>query len=156
MSVLYGRHAANRRTFSQGGGGRRTGPPRVEDRVMTFVRRAPTLIALAALSLSLVGPTTASLAGNGTSAWGCSPAEIAAAAAGSGAEARAPSAPGASVDGQGLVRDRNTSEVARDLPKEARGRAPSNFSATVPVYWHVVTDGAAGAVTDARSAARSA
>ncbi|MEA2652071.1 MAG: hypothetical protein QOI85_1792 [Chloroflexota bacterium] len=114
---------------------------------MSFVRRALTLVALAALSLSQAGLATASLARNDMPAWACAPEEIAAAAAGSGAEARGP-AGGAAVDGEALVRDRNTSEVVRDLPKEAKGRAPSNFSVTVSVYWHVVTDGAAGAVTD--------
>jgi hypothetical protein len=114
---------------------------------MSFVRRALTLVALAALSLSQAGLATASLARNDMPAWACAPEEIAAAASGPGAEARGP-AGGAAVDGEALVRDRNTSEVVRDLPKEAKGRAPSNFSVTVSVYWHVVTDGAAGAVTD--------
>ncbi len=113
---------------------------------MTLVRRALTLFALAALSLSLAGPATASLARNGVPAWGCSSEEIAAAAAGSGAEARG----GSAAESHALVRDRDTDQVGRDLPKEAKGRAPSNFSVTVPVYWHVVTDGAAGAVTDAQ------
>jgi hypothetical protein len=121
---------------------------RVEDRVMTFVRRALALFALAALSLSPAGPATASLAANGMPAWACSPEGIAGAAAGSGAEARGGSAAGAAVDSQGLVRDKDTGEVVRDLPNEAKGRAPSSFSVTVPVYWHVVTDGAAGAVSD--------
>ena len=109
---------------------------------MSFVRRAPTLVALAALSLSLAGPATASPTASGVPAWACSPEEIATAGAGSGAEARG------GVDGQALVRDKDTGEVVRDLPEEAKGRAPSNFSVTVPVYLHVVTDGTAGAVTD--------
>ena len=108
---------------------------------MTVVRRALTLFASAALSLSLAGPATASLAG-GPPAWACSPAEIAAAAAGAGAAARR--------DGHRLVRDRDAGHIARDVPQSAKGRAPSNFSVTVPVFWHVVTDGAAGAVTDAQ------
>ena len=112
---------------------------------MSFVRRVPTLFALAALSLSLAGPATASPTASGMPAWACSPEEIAAAGAGSGAEARGGSADAASGS---LVRDKDTGEVVRDLPKEAKGRAPSNFSVTVPVYWHVVTDGTAGAVTD--------
>ena len=109
---------------------------------MRFVRRVPTLFALAALCLSLAGPATASPTASGMPAWACSPEEIAAAGAGSGAEARG------GVEGQALVRDKDTGEAVRDLPKEAKGRAPSNFSVTVPVYWHVVTDGTAGAVTD--------
>ena len=78
--------------------------------------------------------------GQGMPAWACSPADIAAAAAGPGAEARW-------MRSHGLVRDKDADQIVRDLPQSARGRAPSNFSVTVPVFWHVVTDGAAGAVT---------
>ena len=115
---------------------------------MTVVRRVLTLVASAALSLALAGSGTASLARSALPAWACPPAEIAAAAAGLGAEARGGSAQSAAVDN--LVRDRDTGQTGRDLPQAAKGRAPSNFSVTVPVYWHVVTDGAAGAVTDSQ------
>ena len=111
---------------------------------MTVVRRALTLFASAALSLSMGGPAAGSAQGNGAPAWACSPHEIAA-AAGAGAEAR-----GGTVDSHELVRDKDTAQVVNDLPKTAEARAPSNFSVTVPVYWHVVTDGTAGAVTNAQ------
>ena len=116
---------------------------------MTVSRRALTFVASAALSLSLVGQSTAMLASTDTQAWVCSPAEMAAAAAGSG-EARDRSTRGTAVDSQGRVREKDTGQVVRDLPRAAKGRAPSNFSVTVPVIWHVVTDGAAGNVTDAQ------
>jgi hypothetical protein len=116
----------------------------LEDRLMTVVRRALTLFASAALSLSLAGPATGSAQGNGAPAWACSQDEIAA-AAGARAEAR-----GGTVDSHGLVRDKETGQVVHDMPASAKGRAPSNFSVTVPVYWHVVTDGTAGAVTNAQ------
>ena len=115
---------------------------------MTVVRRALMLFASAALSLSLVGPATASLARNDLPAWACSAEEIAAVGAGHGAQARDAST--RDTDGQGLVRDKETAQVVRDLPTAAKGRAPSGFAVTVPVYWHVVTDGAAGAVTNAQ------
>jgi hypothetical protein len=117
---------------------------------MTVVRRGLALFASAALSLSLAGPATASLASNGLPAWACSPADIAAAVAGLGAETRGQSARGAAVDSSGRVREKDTGQIVRDLPQAAKGRAPSNFSVMVPVYWHVVTDGAAGAVTDSQ------
>lgn len=117
---------------------------------MTVVRRAPTLLALAALSVSLAGSPAATLAGNGMPAWACSPEDIAAAAAGSGAEARGGSGGGAAVDSQALAREKDTGQIARDLPPAAKGRAPTTFSVTVPVYWHVVTDGAAGAITNSQ------
>jgi hypothetical protein len=118
---------------------------------MTVVRRALTLLASAALCLSLVGTASPLHASNALAAWACSPAEIAAAAAGPGAEARDRST---AVDSHGRAREKDTGQIVRDLPQAAKGRAPSNFSVTVPVYWHVVTDGAAGAVTDSQIASQ--
>ena len=117
---------------------------------MTVVRRALTLVASAALALSLVGPASGSLATGGQQASACSPEELAAAGAGMGAQARDGSARGTAVDSQGRVREKDTGQVVRDLPQTAKGRAPSTFSVTVPVFWHVVTDGSAGAVSNAQ------
>ncbi len=44
----------------------------------------------------------------------------------------------------GKLREPDNAQVHRDLPTSAKGRATSSFSATVPVYFHVVTDGADG------------
>ncbi len=44
----------------------------------------------------------------------------------------------------GKLREPDNTQVRRDLPTSAKGRATSSFSATVPVYFHVVTDGDAG------------
>ncbi|MDF2734742.1 MAG: metalloprotease [Chloroflexota bacterium] len=44
----------------------------------------------------------------------------------------------------GKLREPDNAQVHRDLPASAKGRATSSFSATVPVYFHVVTDGDAG------------
>ena len=128
-----------------GGSGRQIGGPRDELRT-----RAPTLVALAALSLSLAGPATASPTASGVPAWACSSEEI--------ARRRRVGRRGTrrAAAGQALVRDRDTGEAVRDLPKEAKGRAPSNFSVTVPVYWHVVTDGPRAPSPIRRSAPRSA
>jgi hypothetical protein len=38
-------------------------------------------------------------------------------------------------------------QVAQDLPAAAKGQAQQGFSATVPVYFHVITDGSAGSLT---------
>jgi hypothetical protein len=38
-------------------------------------------------------------------------------------------------------------QVAQDLPASARGVARASFSATVPVYFHVITDGSKGNLT---------
>lgn len=111
---------------------------------MILMRRALTLGASAAIGLSAAAPATASFAAGNQPAWACSPDDIAVAAAGSGAAARG------AVDSQGLLRDKDSAQVARDLPEAAKGRAPSDFTVTVAVYWHVVTDGAAGALTNAQ------
>src|SRR4029453_6539710 len=47
-------------------------------------------------------------------------------------------------------------KVQADLPAPAKGKAGRNFKATVPVYFHVVTDGAIGAVTDEQIATQIA
>jgi hypothetical protein len=49
----------------------------------------------------------------------------------------------------GEVREPGDLGVAHsDLPASAKGKAGQRFSATVPVYFHVVTDGATGALTN--------
>jgi len=57
--------------------------------------------------------------------------------------------PTAGISGRGGDnREPDLGEVHEDLPATAKGKAGKNFKATVPVYFHVVTDGAIGAVTD--------
>jgi hypothetical protein len=61
-------------------------------------------------------------------------------------------AAGTAVGRGGVVREPELSETHTDMPAAAKGRAGKAFRATVPVYFHVVTDGATGAVTDAQIA----
>jgi hypothetical protein len=49
--------------------------------------------------------------------------------------------------GRGVVREPDLGQVHEDLPASAKGRAGKRFSGTVPVYFHVVTDGNTGALT---------
>jgi hypothetical protein len=56
----------------------------------------------------------------------------------------------------GDVREPDLGQVHADLPSSAKGRAGKNFRATIPVYVHVITDGAVGNVTDAQIAAQIA
>jgi hypothetical protein len=60
----------------------------------------------------------------------------------------------ASLGRGGPVREPDLGEVHADLPSSAKGRAGPAFKASVPVYFHVVTDGATGSSTDAQIAAQ--
>jgi hypothetical protein len=84
-----------------------------------------------ALSLGAGGTTAGSVA----SAL-CEPAAGASAAQTSALAARG-----------GDGREPDLGQTHADLPASAKGEAASNFSALVPVYFHVVTDGAIGALT---------
>ena len=54
----------------------------------------------------------------------------------------------------GVVREPDLGEVHADLPASAKNRASRRFNATVPVYFHVVTDGATGSLTGGQIAAQ--
>ena len=56
----------------------------------------------------------------------------------------------------GDAREPDLSQLHADMPASAKGKAPRNFKATIPVYFHVVTDGAIGALTNAQIAAQIA
>jgi hypothetical protein len=57
--------------------------------------------------------------------------------------------PTTNISGRGSDnREPDLGEVHEDLPAAAKGKAGKNFRTTVPVYFHVVTDGAMGVVTD--------
>jgi Pregnancy-associated plasma protein-A len=52
--------------------------------------------------------------------------------------------------GRGAVREPRLDQAHQDLPKKAKGEAGASFSTTVPVYFHVVTDGRIGSLTNAQ------
>ena len=63
----------------------------------------------------------------------------------------------ADPEGRGAkVREKDTGQVHADLPARAKNKAPADFSATVPVYFHVITDGSTGNLTDAQIRAQVA
>ncbi|HUG29028.1 MAG TPA: zinc metalloprotease, partial [Candidatus Limnocylindria bacterium] len=102
---------------------------------MKIVRRVTSLMVAVALSASLALPAVA-IAKSGAPAWACAPGDV-------GSTARGPI-----TDAQGRVREKDTGQAAKALPAKAQGKAPAGFSAEVPVYFHVITDGATGSVTD--------
>jgi hypothetical protein len=68
----------------------------------------------------------------------------------------------AGTGGEGAIQARGTTKLAepdlgqvrQDLPASAKGKAGKTFSATIPVYFHVITDGTFGNVSDAQIAAQ--
>jgi hypothetical protein len=54
----------------------------------------------------------------------------------------------------GPVREPELDQVHADLPTTAKGKASKSFATTVPVYFHVVTDGSVGALTHGQIAAQ--
>ena len=95
---------------------------------MNLRRRALSLAAIAALSLALV-PTPVLAAAIGA----CAPG------GGGGRDIL--------VGRDGVAREKDTGQQHKDLPARAKGEAPASLSATVPVWFHVVTDGSLGNLT---------
>jgi hypothetical protein len=58
------------------------------------------------------------------------------------------------ISGRGTTREPDLGQVVVDLPASAKGKAGRNFRATVPVYFHVVTDGSIGSLTSAQISAQ--
>jgi hypothetical protein len=86
-------------------------------------------LALALYAAATVGTASGALAREAAQVWNCEPGEAAPAGRG------------------GPVREPDLGEVHADLPAVAKGKAGRNFRATVPVYFHVVTDGSIGNLT---------
>jgi hypothetical protein len=94
---------------------------------MNLRRRALSLAAVAALSLTLV-PTPVLAASIDACAPGDSGGQIL-------------------VGRDGAAREKDTGQPRADMPPRAKGKAPANFSVAVPVWFHVITDGSLGNLT---------
>ena len=90
--------------------------------------------ALALYAAATVGTASGALAQEAAQVWNCEP------------RAAAP------VGRGGPVREPDLGDVHADQPAAAKGKAGRNFKATVPVYFHVVTDGSIGSLTPAQIA----
>jgi hypothetical protein len=50
--------------------------------------------------------------------------------------------------GTDLVKEPSSADTPEEVPASAKGKGGKNFSATVDVYFHIVTDGSLGAITN--------
>jgi hypothetical protein len=100
---------------------------------MRAMRRVIALILVYTLAATFAAAPVGASGVAGASGTLCGPDEHGPAEAHAGAVGRG-----------GKVREPDNTQAHRDLPAGAKGRAPSSFSATVPVYFHVVTDGDLG------------
>jgi hypothetical protein len=102
---------------------------------MRAMRRVIALVLVYTLGATLAAMPVAasSTSERGASAAFCDPAEA-------GAQAEV-------VGRGGKIREPDLGQVHADMPASAKGRARADFSATVPVYFHVITDGKLGNLT---------
>lgn len=103
---------------------------------MTTMRRVRALAAAFALTLVQATPAVA-VAGGGLPAWACGPGDTASS-----------TARGGFADARGVVREPDLGQVTRELPAKAKGAAPADLQVTVPIYFHVITSGTTGNLTD--------
>jgi hypothetical protein len=52
------------------------------------------------------------------------------------------------------VREKDLAQTHGDMPASAKGKAPASMTATVPVYFHVITDGSLGNLTNGQISAQ--
>jgi hypothetical protein len=90
-------------------------------------------LALLAAQIALPGLATAKEA---LPPWACGPD-------GGGVSAR-----GGFPDSRGTIREKDTGQVVHDMPASAKGQAPASMTVSVPIFFHVITSGAAGNLTD--------
>jgi Pregnancy-associated plasma protein-A len=102
---------------------------------MTILRRALTLAA--ATSFTFLLAASAVSAGRVS---GDSVRSLAAGACADGGIA----ARGGIADSGGFIRELDTGQITDPMPKSAIGAAPADFAVTVPVWFHVITDGDLG------------
>ncbi|MGH3035629.1 MAG: zinc metalloprotease [Gaiellaceae bacterium] len=91
-------------------------------------------LALALYAAATVGTASGAVAREAALVWNCDPRVGAVAGRG------------------GPVREPDLADVHADLPASAKGKAGKKFKVTVPVYFHVVTDGSIGSLTPAQIA----
>jgi hypothetical protein len=109
---------------------------------MRAIRRAIALVLVYSVCAALGGMPVSAAARSGLHASSalCDPL-------GTSASLSAPEAAAGFAGRGGIVREPDLGQAHQDMPASAKGRARASFSATVPVYFHVITDGAVGNLT---------
>ncbi|HXG26637.1 MAG TPA: zinc metalloprotease [Candidatus Binatia bacterium] len=100
---------------------------------MTALRRLRIIASGIVLTFATTAPAAAL---NATPPWACGPE-------GSNITAR-----GGIADSRGVVREKDTGQVVKDMPAKAKGKAPAGMEVTVPIWFHVITNGTEGNLTD--------
>ena len=102
---------------------------------MTHLRRRLALLSATALfAAQIAAPSFAIARSLGSTA--CGPD-------GGGISAR-----GGIADRHGTVREKDTGQVVSEVPASAVGAAPVSLTVSVPIYFHVITSGTTGNLTD--------
>jgi hypothetical protein len=106
--------------------------------------------------VSVAGVVAAAPAGAGAHATAASQASFCDPMGAADARAFSSAAAPSLVGRGGDAREPDLSQLHADMPASAKGKAPKSFKVTIPVYFHVITDGATGRLTDAQIAAQIA
>jgi hypothetical protein len=107
---------------------------------MARLRRTPSLLAGLALLAANVALPGLAVGKEALPAWACGPD-------GGGVSAR-----GGFADGRGTIKEKDTGQVVQDMPASAKGKAPAGMTVSVPIFFHVITSGTTGNLTDAQLA----
>lgn len=103
---------------------------------MLRLRRAFGLLAVSALFTAQLAVPGLAIARTAAPAWACTP------------DAGAITARGGIADSRGTVREKDTGQVVHELPASAVNAAPADLTVSVPIYFHVITSGTTGDLTD--------
>lgn len=103
---------------------------------MIRLRRAFGLLAASAFFTAQLAVPSLAIARSAAPAWACTP------------DAGAITARGGIADSRGTVREKDTGQVVHEMPAAAVGAAPADLTITVPIYFHVITSGTTGNLTD--------
>jgi hypothetical protein len=112
-------------------------PEATEIEMTRMHRRLALLSATALFAAQIAAPAFA--VAKSLPAWACAPGD---------APGAASTARGGIADARGVVREKDTGQIVKEMPAAARNAAPADLTVTVPIWFHVITSGTAGNLTD--------